>query len=162
MRAEPLTAEAFAPFGQVVSCGAAGREANQGTAQRFDFAARVENLRPHAKANLCAIRSQPRALPLKVKLLERHPHSSQAFLPMVASRVLVIVAPDAANGGPDVSRLRAFIATQGQGFNYAPGTWHHPLVVLDSIAELAMLVFEDGTEGDCEEFPLATSLLVEG
>jgi ureidoglycolate lyase len=161
MKAEPLTAEAFAPFGQVVSCAAGGRDANQGTALRADFLAQIESARPHAKPNLCAIRSQPQALPFTAKLFERHPHSSQAFIPMVASRVLVIVAPDL-GGKPDVARARAFITAKGQAFNYSLGTWHHPLVVLDAPAELAMLVYEDGTQSDCEEFPLSTPIVVEG
>ncbi len=153
MRAEPLTAEAFAPFGDVIS--------NQGTALRFDFAARLVNLRAHAKANLCAVHAQPQSLPLEVKLLERHPHSSQAFLPMVCGRLLVVVAPTAKDGGPDLAGLRAFTCLPGQGINYAPGTWHHPMVVLDAPAELAMLVWEDGTAGDCEERPLERAITVE-
>jgi ureidoglycolate lyase len=161
MRAEPLTAEAFAPFGQVVSCGGGARDANQGTALRNDFLAQVQSTRPSARPNLCAIRSQPRSLPFTAKLFERHPHSSQAFLPMDAGRILLIVAPDA-NGKPDAAHARAFITGKGQGFNYSLGTWHHPLVVLDQPAELAMFVYEDGSKGDCEEFPLATPLLVEG
>ncbi len=161
MKAEPLTAEAFAPFGQVVSCGGGARDANRGTALRNDFLAQVKSTRPGARPNLCAIRSQPRSLPFTATLFERHPCSSQAFLPMDASRILVIVAPDA-GGKPDLNRARAFIATQAQGFNYSLGTWHHPLVVLDRPAELAMLVFEDGGPDDCEEFPLDAPLLIEG
>lgn len=161
MKAEPLTAEAFAPFGQVVGCGNGARDANQGTALRNDFLAQVKSTRPQARPNLCAIRSQPRALPFTARLFERHPHSSQAFLPMIASRILVVVAPDK-DGEPDVAHARAFIAAKGQGFNYSLGTWHHPLVVLDQEAELAMFVYEDGSPGDCEEFPLAAPLLIEG
>ncbi len=162
MRAEPLTPEAFKPFGQVVGTGfAKGSEANQGTALRFDFAAQLVNLRTHARANLCAVRAQPQALPLKVKLLERHPHSSQAFLPMQCSRLLIVVAPTAADGSPDLKGLRAFIGRPGQGINYAPGVWHHPMAVLDTPAELAMLVWEDGSKGDCEERPLAAPVTIE-
>jgi ureidoglycolate lyase len=161
LKAVPLTAEAFGPFGQVVSCGGGARDANQGTALRNDFLAQVKSTRPSARPNLCAIRSQPQQLPFTAKLLERHPHSSQAFLPMIASRILVIVAPNK-GGKPDVDHVQAFIAAAGQGFNYSLGTWHHPLVVLDTAAELAMFVYEEGGPGDCEEFPLATPLIIEG
>ena len=160
--AEPLTGEAFAPFGQVVAVkNSGGQAANQGNATRFDFAANLENGRAHARPNLCAFEATPQALPLTVKLLERHPHSSQAFLPMVVQEYLVCVAPNAEDGGPDLSGLRAFVAKAGQGVNYNKAQWHHPIVALDQPAELAMLAWEDGTPRDCEERPLARTLTIE-
>lgn len=162
VKAEPLTVEGFAPFGDVVSAGLrAGSSANQGTAVRFDRCAKLESSRPGATPNLAVFRAAPQPLPFTVKLLERHPCSTQAFLPLVAGRVLVIVAPTAADGGPDLGGLRAFVCTAGQGINYRVGTWHHPIVALDQPAELAMLAWEDGTPRDCEERPLARTVTVE-
>ncbi len=149
---EPLTAAAFAPFGQVLSAGLGqAAAANQGTAVRYNWAAALQNLRPHARPNLAIFRSVARTLPLELKLLERHPASTQAFLPLVVGRMLVCVAPTAANGSPDVAGLRAFVAQPGQGINYGVGVWHHPIVALDQDADLAMLAWEDGSAGDCEE-----------
>lgn len=159
VRAEPLTAEAFAPFGDVVSAGLrAGSSANQGTAVRFDWSAALENKRAGAKPNLAVFRSTPQTLPFTVKLLERHPHSTQAFLPMSCSEFLIVVAPTAKDGGPDVSRLRAFVCQTGQGINYRAGTWHHPIIAINEPAEFAMLAWEDGTPGDCEERKLTEPL----
>lgn len=159
--AKPLTAEAFAPFGDVVSAGLrSGSSANQGTAVRFDWSAALVNARGAAKPNLAVFRSTPQPLPFTVKLLERHPHSTQAFLPMICARFLVCVAPTASDGGPDVSQLRAFICGPGQGINYRPGCWHHPIIALEGPAEFAMLAWEDGSPGDCEERALSEPVSV--
>jgi ureidoglycolate lyase len=156
--AQPLSAEAFAPFGQVISAGlSSGASANQGTAVRFDWAAQLENGRSAARPNLAVFRSAPQALPKAIVLLERHPHSTQAFLPMACARYLVIVAPDRADGGPDTSRVQAFVCLPGQGINYRRGVWHHPMIALDAPADFAMLAWEDGSSGDCEEHPLPSS-----
>jgi len=161
VRVEPLVPDAFAPFGDVVSAGLGeGAAANQGTAVRFDWAARLVNERPGARPNLAVFTSAGRTLPLEVKLLERHPRSSQLFVPMVCDGYVVIVAPDAADGGPDLTRLRAFLARPGQAVNYRPGTWHHPLFALGTEATFAMLAWEDGSALDCELCTLAAPVPV--
>lgn len=153
--AQPLTTKAFAPFGEVISVDAGpGHSANQGTATRIERVAQLVNTRATATPNLAVFCSVARTLPLRVTVLERHPHSTQAFLPMVVGRFLVCVAPDAADGTPDLGRLVALIGVAGQGVNYARGVWHHPIVALDVDAHLAMLAWEDGTPGDCESWPL--------
>lgn len=155
--AEPLSAAAFAPYGDVVSAGLrAGSSANQGTAVRFDRAARLSNLRPDATPNLAVFRAAPQPLPFHAKLLEQHPRSTQSFLPMVCARFLVCVAPTAADGGPDEQKLQAFLCGPGQGITYGVGVWHHPIVALDRPAEFAMLAWEDGGALDCVERPLAS------
>lgn len=158
---EPLTAAAFAPFGQLVAASGDGRDTNLGTAVRFDWAAALENSRAQARPNLAVFRSLPQALPFRVTLLERHPHSTQVFAPLRAARWLVMVAPDAADGGPDASALRAFVAGAGQAINFRRGVWHHPVIVLDEPAELLMLAWEDGGAGDCEERALPQPVVVE-
>jgi ureidoglycolate lyase len=147
----------------VVTAGlTGGAAANMGTAQRFDFACALHNGRPHSRANMVAVRCVPVALPLELKLLEKHPHSSQTFLPMIVSRYLVCVAPTGKDGLPQLDGLKAFVCSPGQGINYRPGTWHHPLVVLDEPAQFAMLVWEDGTKDDCVEWPLPQPVIVTG
>lgn len=161
LTAQPLTAAAFAPFGDVISVdGRLGKDANQGTAQRFDFCAKFATSRPGAKHNLAVFRAQPRALPLKVELVERHPCSSQAFLPLSVSRYLVCVAPNLPDGKPDLQGLKAFVVPGTVGINYHQGTWHHPMVALDRESDFAMLAWEDGSPSDCELHPLDGSLVV--
>jgi ureidoglycolate lyase len=159
--ARRLDSASFAPFGDVVSADhGPGRDANQGSAKRFDFAARLDNRRDGARANLAVFRSAARSMPFEVRLLERHPCSSQLFVPMRCERFLVCVAPEGADGGPDPSRLEAFFGRAGQGVNYLPGVWHHPIVALEGDADLAMLAWEDGSALDCEERWFDEPLLV--
>jgi ureidoglycolate lyase len=159
--AQPLTVQGFSPYGQVVSAGlGAGTAANQGTAVRFDRAAHLHSTRPAAHANLAVFRSVAKTLPFEVRLLERHPCSTQAFLPMTCERFLVCVAPTLADGSPDIANLQAFLCGPGQGINYAADVWHHPIIAIDGPAEFAMLAWEDGSALDCVELPLAEPVQV--
>jgi ureidoglycolate lyase len=165
VRAEPLTPEAFAPYGFVVSAGLrAGVAANQGTAVRFDFCAELASTRPLARANLAVFRSTQKVLPFPLRLFEKHPCSTQTFLPMVCRRYLICVAPSLpdglTDGLPDVARARAFACAPGQGVSYHVGVWHHPIIALDDDADFAMLAWEDGSPQDCIEHPLREPLLV--
>ncbi len=154
--AEPLTAEEFGHFGDVISAGPAGglgegKAANQGTAVRFDWAAALQSTRPEAKPNLAVFRSAAKTLPFALRLLEKHPCSTQAFLPLVCTRFLICVAPTASDGSPDIAGIRAFLCLPGQGINYRRDVWHHPIIALDGGGEFAMLAWEDGSPQDCVE-----------
>lgn len=81
---------------------------------------------PPAVPNLCLFRSTPRNLPFQLSLLERHKYSTQMFVPMTppgGSRgyLVVVAANSVATDKPDLSTLKAFLATSSQGFNYQPG-----------------------------------------
>lgn len=151
--AEPLTAEAFKPFGAVLE--------GPPTPGRVDVSDTLANGRAHAPVCLSVATVQPKKdLPLQVTVLERHEHSSQTFVPLSVSRYLVLATRDAPGGGPDLTRLRAFVARAGQGVTYAMGTWHHPVTVLDAPASFAVLMWRDGTSGDEEFVPVTTPLTV--
>jgi ureidoglycolate lyase len=94
INSEPLSSDAFRPYGQVIEFidSSASVSANQGlflmaklsgTAKRRNWLADLQNLRPNAKPNMCVFRIKPiKKLPFEIKLLERHLHSTQAFIPM--------------------------------------------------------------------------------
>lgn len=151
--AEPLTAAAFAPFGQVLeSPDAFGR-------RYFDDG--LVNRRAEAGLSLSVSRIAPTpARPLVATLFERHEFSSQTFLPLAVSRYLAIVAPASPDGGPDAARARAFVAQAGQGITYAAGTWHHGMTVLDMPGVFGVLMWRDGGSGDEEFVPLRTPVTI--
>lgn len=123
---EPLTAAAFAPFGEVLETeGAPDKLINQGLCGRWHDRARLEF--GDGRAGISLFRSETRALPYAVEMVERHPLGSQAFLPMSYDPFLVIVAPDE-DGTP--GRPRAFRSMAGQGINIARNTWHGVLTPL--------------------------------
>jgi ureidoglycolate lyase len=151
--AEPLTAEAFKPFGAVLE--------GSSVPGRVFLSDTLANGRAQAPVCLSVATVEPKKdLPLQVKVLERHEHSSQTFVPLHVSRYLVLATLDAPGGGPDVTRLRAFVARAGQGVTYAMGTWHHPVTVLDTPASFAVLMWRDGTSGDEEFVPVTTPLTI--
>jgi ureidoglycolate lyase len=141
---EPLTAAAFAAFGQVIE-----RPADFG---RVYFSDALASRRAGAKASLSLTRSRPLAASqLEATRMERHEFSSQSFVPLDVSRYLVIVAPHGPGGRPDSGQLRAFLARGDQGVTYGMNVWHHPLTVLDRPAQFAVFMWLDGGKGD-EEF----------
>jgi ureidoglycolate lyase len=159
--AAPITVEAFAPFGQVVCAGLEeGKPANLGTAVRCDWAAALESTRPGARPNLAVFRSLARSLPFELRMLEKHPCSTQAFLPLACTRYLVCVAPALPDGSPDLDGLVAFQCEAGLGINYRRDIWHHPILALDGPADFAMLAWEDGSAQDCVEHPLSEPVRV--
>ena len=124
---EPLTAAAFAPFGEVLdTAGAPDRLINQGLCGRWHDRAAMD-FGPDGRAGISLFRGEPRTLPLRLEMVERHPEGSQAFLPMSLDPFLVVVAPDA-GGTPGTPR--AFLTAPGQGVNYRRGTWHGVLTPL--------------------------------
>lgn len=147
IRTEPLTAEAFAPFGDVLEVkGAPDRLINQDLCGRYHDRARLD-FGTDGRAGISLFDAVPRALPYTLDLVERHPEGSQAFLPMTEAPFLVIVAPDA-DGLPGTPR--AFLTAPGQGVNYHRGTWHGVLTPL-SAPGLFAVVDRIGTTPNLEE-----------
>ena len=153
--AEPLTADAFAPFGQVLAGTGAATE-------RRAFAARMHNARAQAQPNLTWMRIVPQPLPVTVTALERHPHSNQSFVPMNGTRQLVVVCPSNAGGEPLLAQARAFVASGSQGVNYDANVWHAPRVALCAPGEFAMFRWDDGGGEDTELAQLQVPLVVTG
>jgi ureidoglycolate lyase len=148
--ARPLTSDAFAPFGEVLSFDERGaRLVNDGRAVRANTQARFEYA-PGIDAPVMAIyRATGDALPFRVTTLERHPHSSQTFLSLSAHRFLVVVAPRQDGGGPDTTQIQAFVGRAGQGINYARNVWHAPITAIGSGGDFLMFMWERGSEDDC-------------
>ncbi|QPH55864.1 ureidoglycolate lyase [Pontivivens ytuae] len=124
--AEPLTEEAFAPFGDVLEvAGAPDKLINQGLCGRHHDQALVDF--GDGRAGISLFDAEPRSLPYRLEMVERHPEGSQAFVPMTEHPFLVIVAPDE-GGKPGAPR--AFLTAPGQAVNYHRGTWHGVLTPL--------------------------------
>jgi len=141
---EPLTAEAFAPFGDVIE-----RPVDFG---RRYYSRALANGRPEAQPSLSLTMTQPVAgLPHTALKMERHEFSSQSFVPIDVARYLVIVAPPDASGRPDAALMRAFLTRGDQGVTYGMNVWHHPLAVLDRPGRFAVFMWLVGGSGD-EEF----------
>ncbi|KAI9934485.1 hypothetical protein ASPWEDRAFT_117838 [Aspergillus wentii DTO 134E9] len=120
-----------------------------------------------------------------VRILERHPFTTQTFTPIDLSaagedepKFLVIVAPSlkgetvtatTAGGGsvtirdpPDLKNMKAFLATGGQAVTYGVGTWHAPMVVLGGRrVDFVVVQFANGVdEEDCQEAEFGEGIVV--
>lgn len=164
IKARQMTIEAYRPYGNIISAGDSVpfKPANNGTARRFNHLCNLENLRKEsAQLNVCIFRCQPTIkLPLEIKLLEKHPYSTQAFLPMsTTGRYLTVVAL----GGetPDLSTLAVFITEGAQGVSYKPGVWHYPMTVLEEQLDFTCLIHEDGSPDDCIIYSLSEPFLID-
>jgi allantoicase len=147
----PLTPEAFSPFGQVIQAygdhtaappGTKITPANQGSATKFHKLSLLESsypAGPRASSGLSVYRCNPTKIVsggVELKVVERHPYTNQAFIPMggggiqgdealkePGSAYLVVVAHNGADDKPDFNTLRAFVASAGQGIMYNTAIW---------------------------------------
>ncbi|GAK34312.1 ureidoglycolate lyase [Iodidimonas nitroreducens] len=140
-----LTPEAFAPYGDVMMVETTAKhfEINEGHTTRFHDLARLDLERDGGHPLLSIFRSQPKALPLILEVMERHPLGSQAFYPLSPRPYLVVVAPP---GDFDPAAVVAFLVRPDQGVNYHAGTWHHYSLALDETSDF--LVIDRGGPGD--------------
>ena len=137
---EPLTAAAFAPFGWVIATDVGESfPINDGNATRFHALATAE--RGGGEAMLSIFRGTPWPAPVHIRMLERHPLGSQAFVPMERHAWLIVVAER-----PEPAACRAFLARGDQGVQIAAGVWHHPLLVM--AASQDFLVVDRLGDGD--------------
>ena len=154
---EPLTAEAFAAFGEVIEAGSAKSvyAINEGTAMRHHDLAHVDTASEGGRTLISLFRAQPRSLPFELRRVERHPLGSQAFVPLDPQQAYIVVVCSDPSQPP-----RAFLARDGQGVNYRAGTWHHPLIALDQVSNF--LVIDRGGPGkNCDEVDLLQTWVIE-
>ncbi len=145
--AEPLSPEAFRPYGEVIEVrGVEPVVINDGRARRYHALASVELGGSGDRAILSIFESDPVDLPFPLLLMERHPLGSQSFQPLDGARWLVVVAEDP----HDAASYRAFRVLPGQGVHFHRNVWHHPLLVLDRPARF-LVVDRDGPGDNLEE-----------
>jgi allantoicase len=184
----PLTAAAFAPYGNVIQSypltsaprGTKITTTNSKTALKFHrLTTHTSSYPPEhtdvAHTGIGVFRCVPPEGAVvggewDVKVLERHKCTDQTFVPMGTGQgswnldgetmveklgrvYLVIVALNGADDKPDLSTLRAFVATTSQGVTYGTGVWHHPMIALETTIEFACIETQIGTPDhplDCE------------
>lgn len=111
---EPISAEAFAPYGRLLVPEGprdAGREGYDIWIKPFasESAPRLQVVRYHAR-------------PFSVGMIERHLHVTEARLPLAGPPAIIVVAsPD--DDAPTPQSLRAF-RLDGTGVIFHRGTWH--------------------------------------
>ncbi|CAD5199738.1 ureidoglycolate lyase [Pseudomonas sp. FEN] len=146
---EPLSKEAFAPFGDVIETdGSDHFMINNGSTQRFHRLATVQTATPDDQAIISIFRADALEMPLTVRMLERHPLGSQAFIPLLGNPFLIVVAP--LGDAPLSGLVRAFVSNGRQGINYHRGVWHHPVLTIEKRDDF-LVVDRSGSGNNCDE-----------
>ncbi|MGQ0831141.1 MAG: ureidoglycolate lyase [Microthrixaceae bacterium] len=117
VQAEPLTAEAFAPFGQVIATGDMAMELRDG--ERFHL--NVLSYDRH---------------PLVCDHLNRHHRATQALVALAGRPTLLVVAPPELDFSTrdHLAGVRAFVCDGTAGVNIALSTWHWgPYPLMDHV-----------------------------
>ena len=157
LKPEPLTADAFAPFGRVIEASEAAVKVdiNFGHAVRYDSLAEIDVADGGGKAVISLFRARPLG-ELVLRQFENHPLGSQSFVPLSGRPFLVGVSDDEA-GRP--GRPMIFLAQAHQGVNYFPGILHHPLMALGEVSDF-LVVDRDNPAANLEEFTFDTPFLI--
>lgn len=159
LKAEPLTRERFAPYGEVIETSRDRSDAmNAARFERFDDLCNVDLINDgHVAVSIARCRT-PTTLPLRLDMLERHPLGSQAFVPLSPCKMVIVVSPPGES--IDTSALRAFVTNGRQGFNYRRGTWHMPLISFDEGQEF-LIIDRGGSEANCEVHTIDETIFLE-
>ncbi|BFZ64432.1 hypothetical protein YB2330_005577 [Saitoella coloradoensis] len=178
--AQPITRAAWAQYGGLIahpseaSIGTLKQtKANAGTATKtsqiapfmsnYDYA--PSGTPATANANIFRCEAQGTIHDqLRVNVLERHPYTTQSFIPLGRDRNevgYVVVVADDKDGVPDLSTVRAFGCTGKEGVTYGVGQWHAPMIALKETTDFVVYVHENGVpREDCEEVTIEGGLLV--
>jgi ureidoglycolate lyase len=94
IKPQPLTRDAFAPYGEVIefSDQAQQRSINYGHTVKYANLADIDVTAENGKPHINLFRTKPLPRPISIKVMERHPLSSQAFYPLGDQPYLVVVA----------------------------------------------------------------------
>jgi len=105
IKAEPLTAEAYAPFGTIVAAPRHRLHCEPG-----QYTARLHQLEPVGE---------------RFVRINRHLDHEQLFVPLTGGRLLLVVAPkELPEEGFDPSQVRAFVNDGSLAWTYGVGVWH--------------------------------------
>lgn len=120
INAQPLNQYSFQGFGDVIEARSQPSVMiNEGNCARYHDLATLEFV--NARAGISVFQARPYSIPHSLRMMERHPLGSQAFLPLSDDPFLVIVAEDH-DGVPGIPK--AFLSNGRQGVNYYRNTWH--------------------------------------
>ena len=159
IKALPITAERFSPFGDVIAAKQAGMTTmNEARFEQFANLANVDIDRA-GDVSIGIVRSKsPTSFPYHFDMVERHPLGSQAFIPLTEFVFVVVVARPAEF--VRVEDLHAFVTNGRQGVNYHRGTWHMPLIAMAEGQEF-LVIDRSPPQDNCEELILEKPAVLE-
>jgi len=153
LTARALSADAFSQYGEVVE--------NRDAVARKPLSTPFGSVRPGMTLGFTVNRLQRQPLEgVRVRTLERHPHSAQTFIPLAPSRHMVVVGLSDASGALALPTLRAFVTNGRQGVSYKTGVWHFAFTAIDADSQVAVILGRTGRDDDTEYTELDQDALV--
>ena len=127
IKPKKINGKNFKKFGDLISTRKRRPiKINNGYANRYDNLCKINTSTKNGSTIVSIFSAKKRKFPLNIKMMEKHPLGSQAFIPMKESTFLVFVAPQGEK--PNVKKIESFIVPKQTGVNYKPGIWHFPLI----------------------------------
>ena len=127
-----ITRKNFSAYGDLISSdNIKPVNINAGYAKRFDNLANINTSRDEGKTIVSIFSAIKRTFPMKIDMMEKHPLSSQAFIPMKETTFIAFVAPSGEK--PDINKIESFTVPPGKGINYKPDIWHFPLIATEKM-----------------------------
>jgi ureidoglycolate lyase len=139
--AQPLTREAFAPYGEVIG-------------ERGGVEVDLDGGAPSVVAQTVEAR------PLSFDFLGRHRRTEQVFAPLGGARsIIAVAAPSDENSDlPDIQKMAAFLVDGTCAFKLHRGTWHTSAFPLSERATFLVLDREGTLDEDYDLRDLKTAL----
>lgn len=157
IRAEPLTREAFLPYGDVLETGGITPETiNFGNTQKYGSLAEIFSV-DGAPGQISIYRSRAIELPFRIRVMESHPLGSQAFYPLHQRPFPVVVAPPGPAPGP--ADIEVFLTSGGQGVSLHTGVWHHYQLTLQEDSEY-IVIDRAGADDNYREHRLSEEVIL--
>ena len=132
IKPKKITRKNFKKFGDLISTKKIKPiNINNGYAKRFNNLCKINTSSKKGNTIMSIFSAKKRKFPMKIKMMEKHPLGSQAFVPMSATKFLVFVAPK--GDKPDINKIQSFLVPKQTGVNYKAGIWHFPLISMKNM-----------------------------
>jgi len=145
-------------YGEVIEATLAhGSVMNDARFDRFDDLCDIDIVDGEVAVSIARSRTAS-ILPYRIDMVERHPLGSQAFVPLSPCKMIIVVGPPAESVAPE--DLRAFETNGKQGINYRRGTWHMPLIALES-GQQFLVIDRTGEGANCDQHILDEPVMLQ-
>ena len=126
-----ISKDNFSKYGLLVSTkDVKSQNINEETTKSFYDLVDIEIYGEDKECRINIFKATKRIFPLEINMLENHPLSSQAFIPLQKTNFIVVVAP--VSEKPDINSIEAFQISPEESINFKPKVWHFPLIATEN------------------------------
>ena len=131
LQIKKISKDNFSRYGQLITTqNILSQKINEETTKSFYDLVDIEIYGEDKECRVNIFKSTKRIFPLEIDMLENHPLSSQAFIPLQKTNFIVVVAPFSEK--PDINLIEAFHVFPEECINFKPKIWHFPLIATEN------------------------------